>query len=259
MGIFKTSSPALSESAFRTAIRTAQSSANVAESAMTVRGTINKTLLLVLLAGLGAVYTWKIFTEAISVEVATGAVMPYMIGGLIGGLIFSLIAIFSPRRSTWAAPLYAVCEGLCLGALSAMFNAQTEGIVLQAVGLTFGVLLLMLLLYRTGTIKVTNKLRNGIIIATGAIALCYLATWIIGMFSPGTVSFMHDSSWLSIGISLFVVGIAAFNFLLDFDFIDKGAEMGAPKYMEWYGAFGLMLTLVWLYLEILRLLGKLRR
>ncbi|MDR3296646.1 MAG: Bax inhibitor-1/YccA family protein [Prevotellaceae bacterium] len=270
MGIFNSSSPALNDSAFRTATH----SAVVSESAMTVQGTIHKTLLLVLLAGLGAVYTWKIFAEAVAVfpsavsadaatiatnDIAMGAVMPYLIGGLVGGLIFSLIAIFSPRRSTWAAPLYAVCEGLCLGALSAMFNYQTEGIVLQAVGLTFAVLLVMLVLYRTGAIKVTNKLRSGIIIATGAIAVCYLATWIIGMFSASTVSFMHDASWLSIGISLFVVGVAAFNFLLDFDFINRGTQMGAPKYMEWYGAFGLMLTLVWLYIELLRLLSKVYR
>jgi uncharacterized YccA/Bax inhibitor family protein len=177
-----------------------------------------------------------------------------MVGGLIGGLIFSLIAIFSPRKSVWAAPLYAVCEGLCLGALSAMFNAQTNGIVLQAVGLTFGVLFLMLLLYRTGAIKVTNKLRSGVIIATGAIALFYIVTWIASIFTSQT--FLHDASPLSIGISVFIVIIAALNFLLDFDFIDRGAQMAAPKYMEWYGAFGLMLTLVWLYLEILRLLSK---
>jgi uncharacterized YccA/Bax inhibitor family protein len=180
-----------------------------------------------------------------------------MVGGLIGGFVFALIAIFSPRRSVWAAPLYAVSEGLCLGALSAMFNEQTNGIVLQAVGLTLGVLFLMLVLYRTGAIKVTNKLRSGIIIATGAIALFYIATWIIGMFTP--VTFMHDASLLSIGISVFVVIIAALNFLMDFDFIDRGAQMAAPKYMEWYGAFGLMLTLVWLYLEMLRLLSKLNR
>ncbi|MDR0710945.1 MAG: Bax inhibitor-1/YccA family protein [Prevotellaceae bacterium] len=246
MSIFNPSSPALTDKAFEAA----RSSSLTVDSVMTVRGTIHKTLLLLLLALLGASYTWQMFFNSVNPSAAT----PYMVGGLIGGLVFSLIAIFSPRRSVWAAPLYAVCEGLCLGALSAMFNVQTNGIVLQAVGLTFGVLFLMLLLYRTGAIKVTSKLRSGIIIATGAIALFYVVTWIMSIFT--TQTFMHSASPLSIGISVFIVIIAALNFLVDFDFIERGAQMAAPKYMEWYGAFGLMLTLVWLYLEILRLLGK---
>jgi uncharacterized YccA/Bax inhibitor family protein len=247
MSLFNTSSPALNDKAFEAAARNASLAT---DSVMTVRGTIHKTLLLLLLAVLSASYTWQVFATAAN----PAAVMPYMVGGLIGGLIFSLIAIFRPRSSTWAAPLYAVCEGLCLGALSAMFDAQTNGIVLQAVGLTVGVLLLMLVLYRTGAIKVTAKLRSGIIIATGAIALFYIVTWVVGMFT--SVTFMYDASPLSIGISVFVVIIAALNFLMNFDFIDRGAQMAAPKYMEWYGAFGLMLTLVWLYLEMLRLLSK---
>jgi uncharacterized YccA/Bax inhibitor family protein len=250
MSLFNTSSPALNDKAFE-----ASRSASLAtDSVMTVRGAIHKTLLLLLLAVLGASYTWQMFASAVD---PAGAVTPYMVGGLIGGLVFSLIAIFRPRSSAWAAPLYAVCEGLCLGALSAMFNEQTSGIVLQAVGLTLGVLFLMLVLYRTGAIKVTDKLRSGIIIATGAIALFYIVTWIVGMFT--SVTFMHDASPLSIGISVFVVIIAALNFLMDFDFIDRGAQMAAPKYMEWYAAFGLMLTLVWLYLEMLRLLSKLNK
>jgi uncharacterized YccA/Bax inhibitor family protein len=253
MALFQTSSPALNDRAFQNACNMSLAT----DSVMTVRGAIHKTLLLILLAVLGASYSWQVFEGAVSPEMGAAAAMPYMWGGLIGGLIFSLIAIFSPRRSRWAAPLYAVCEGLCLGAISAMYNFASQGIVVQAVGLTFAVLFLMLMLYRTGVIKVTNKLRSGIIIATGAIALFYIITLIVSMFTP--VSFLHDSSPLSIGISLFIVGIAALNFLLDFDFIERGAQMGAPKYMEWYGAFGLMLTLVWLYLEILRLLSKVNR
>ncbi|MDR2937930.1 MAG: Bax inhibitor-1/YccA family protein [Prevotellaceae bacterium] len=256
MALFKTSSPALNDRAFANAC----SASLATDSVMTVRGAIHKTFLLILLALLGASYAWQVFAGAPVSEdgaVAAAAVMPYMWGGLIGGLIFSLIAIFSPRRSRWAAPLYAICEGLCLGAISSLYNFSSQGIVIQAVGLTFAVLLLMLLLYRSGVIKVTQKLRSGIIIATGAIALFYLVTWIVSIFT--SVSFMHDATPLSIGISLLVVGVAAFNFLLDFDFIDRGAQMGAPKYMEWYGAFGLMLTLVWLYLEMLRLLSKLNR
>ncbi len=253
MSAFKTSSPALNDKAFENARNLSMAS----DSIMTVRGTIHKTLLLILLAFLGASYSWQIFAGAVSPELGAAAAMPYMWGGLAGGLVFSLIAIFSPRNSRWAAPLYAVCEGLCLGALSAMYNMATQGIVVQAVGLTFAVLFLMLILYRTGAIKVTDKLRSGIIIATGAIALFYIVTWIVGFFTP--VSILTDATPMSIGISLFIVGIAALNFLLDFDFIDRGAQMGAPKYMEWYGAFGLMLTLVWLYLEILRLLSKLNK
>ncbi|MDR2813971.1 MAG: Bax inhibitor-1/YccA family protein [Prevotellaceae bacterium] len=249
MSLFNSSSPALNDRVFEAARNASLSS----DSIMTVRGTVHKTLLLLLLAVLGASYTWQMFANAINPNV----VMPYMIGGLIGGLVFSLIAIFSPRRSVWAAPLYAVCEGLCLGALSAMFNAQTNGIVLQAVGLTFSVLFLMLALYRTGAIKVTDKLRSGIIVATGAIALFYVVTWIVSIFTP--LTFLHDASPLSIGISVFIVIIAALNFLVDFDFIDRGAQAAAPKYMEWYGAFALMLTVVWLYLEMLRLLSKLNR
>ncbi len=253
MSVFKTSSPALSDRAFESA----RNQSFTYDSVMTVRGTIHKTLLLILLAVLGASYSWQVFAGAAAPELGAQAAMPYMIGGLVGGLIFSLIAIFSPRRSPWAAPLYSVCEGLCLGAISAIYNFASQGIVVQAVGLTIAVLFLMLVLYRTNIIKVTQKLRSGIIIATGAIALFYLVTWIVSMFT--TVSFMFDASPLSIGISLLIVGVAAFNFLLDFDFIDRGAQMGAPKYMEWYGAFGLMLTLVWLYLEMLRLLSKLNK
>ncbi|MDR3329083.1 MAG: Bax inhibitor-1/YccA family protein [Prevotellaceae bacterium] len=249
MALLKTTSPAFGDRIFEKAC----SAAIATDSAMTVRGTIHKTLLLLLLAVLGASYTWQLYASAVN----PGVVAPYMVGGLVGGLIFSLIAIFSPRRSVWAAPLYAVCEGLCLGALSAIFDAQSQGIVMQAVGLTFAVLFLMLALYRTGTIRVTSKLRSGVVVATGAIALFYLVAWIASMFTP--VSLLRDASPLSIGISLVIVGVAAFNFLLDFDNIEKGAAVAAPKYMEWYSAFGLMLTLVWLYIEMLNLLSKLSR
>ncbi|MGL4364030.1 MAG: Bax inhibitor-1/YccA family protein [Bacteroidales bacterium] len=252
MALFRSSNPALSDKIFK------QVHGNMVQSssAMTIAGTIHKTLLLLLLAVLGASYTWLLFYNNAPSETATSLIVPYMWGGLIGGIIFSLIAIFNPRRSTWAAPLYAICEGLFLGAISAIFDFQTKGIAFQAVVLTLAVLFLMLSLYRMGVIKVTEKLRSGIIVATGGVAIFYLITWIIGMFT--NISFLHDSSPISIGISLLIVGIAAFNFLLDFDFIEKGAQNGAPKYMEWFGAFGLMLTLVWLYLEMLRLLSKLQ-
>ncbi|MGL4908761.1 MAG: Bax inhibitor-1/YccA family protein [Bacteroidales bacterium] len=248
----RSSNPALSDKIFEQARANAAHSTSV----MTVKGTIHKTLLLLLLAILGASYTWQLFYRNAPIENASSIITPYMWGGLLGGFAFSLIAIFSPRRSTWAAPLYAVCEGVFLGAISAIFDFQTQGIAFQAVGLTLAVLFLMLTLYRTGIIRVTDKLRSGIIVATGAIAIFYIATWIVGIFAD--VSFIHGTSFFSIGISFLIVGIAAFNFLLDFDFIEQGAQNGAPKYMEWFAAFGLMLTLVWLYLEMLRLLSKLQ-
>ncbi|GHT10580.1 membrane protein [Bacteroidia bacterium] len=247
------SSPAFSEKIFLAS----RTGVVADEGVMTVKGTINKTLILLLLAVLGASYTWRLAYNTMAAETGNiAALTPYMLGGVIGGLVFALIAIFSPRNSRWAAPLYAVAEGLALGAISAIYNLQTQGIVFNAVGLTFLVLLIMLVVYRSGWVKVNDKLRKGIVAATLAVALFYLLTWIISLFMPAIRDFMAGSSPLSIVISLVIVGIAAFNFLMDFDFIEKGAAMGSPKYMEWYAGFGLMLTLVWLYLEILRLLSK---
>jgi uncharacterized YccA/Bax inhibitor family protein len=176
--------------------------------------------------------------------------------GAIGGFITALITTFSPRRSAITAPIYAVLEGLFLGAISALFEARFPGLVMRAVLLTFGVFGVMLMLYRSGTIQVNNKFRTIIIAATGGIALVYLVSFVVSMFGVN-ISFLYDSSPLSIGISLFVVAIAALNLILDFDMIVQGSYAQAPKYMEWYGAFGLMVTLVWLYLELLRLLSKL--
>ncbi|MCY7312389.1 MAG: Bax inhibitor-1/YccA family protein, partial [Pseudoxanthomonas sp.] len=175
----------------------------------------------------------------------------------IGGMVLALVTIF---KQTWApvtAPMYALVEGFFLGAISAMYSHLYEGIVLQAVMLTIGTLFAMLFAYRTGLIKVTEKFKMGVVAATGGIFLVYLATIVLGLFGI-SVPFIHESGLVGIGFSLFVIVIAAMNLVLDFDFIEKGAEQGAPKYMEWYGAFSLMVTLVWLYLEFLRLLSKLQ-
>jgi uncharacterized YccA/Bax inhibitor family protein len=248
------SSPVFSQRIFSQA----QGGAVQAAGAMTIKGTIHKTLILLGLAALGATYTWRIAYDTMIAQTGDfSALTPYLVGGLIGGLALSLIVIFRPKTASWAAPLYAVAEGLALGAISAMYNMQTQGIVFNAVALTLLVLFAMLMLYRSGTIKVSSRLRKGIMAATLAVALFYLITWIVGFFSPAMKGFMAGSSTLSIGVSLLIVGVAAFNFLLDFDFIEKSAENGAPRYMEWFAAFGLMLTLVWLYLEMLRLLSKL--
>lgn len=221
---------------------------------MTVKGTMGKSLLMLALVILSASYTWKMFYGLETPNAAMG----WMIGGAIGGLITGLIISFVPRTAGFLSPIYSVLQGLFLGAISAFFEQRFPGIVMNAVGLTLATAFLLFFIYRTGIIKVTNKLRVGIIAATGAIALFYLATWIIGMFG-GNVSFMANSSTLSIGISVVVVIVAALNLLLDFDFIEQGEKAGAPKYMEWYGAFGLMVTLIWLYLEMLKLLAKLSR
>jgi uncharacterized YccA/Bax inhibitor family protein len=206
-----------------------------------------------------AAFTWRKFMGGI--DPANPGVMPsgimiWTMVGAIGGLITALITTFSPRRAAMTAPIYAVFEGLFLGAVSAMFEAKFPGLVMRAVSLTFGVFFIMLLLYRSGTVRVTDKFRTIIMAATGGIALVYLISFVVGMFGVN-VSFLHDSSPLSIGISLFVVAIAALNLILDFDMITQGANARAPKYMEWFGAFGLMVTLIWLYLEMLRLLSKL--
>lgn len=247
--MFNSSNPVFGRNIFENTARDFTSS-----NTMTVKGTMGKALLMLALVVLGASYTWKMF---FGLE-TTNAAMGWMIGGAIGGLITGLIISFVPKTASWLSPIYSILQGLFLGAISAVFEAQFHGILINAVGLTLAVAFLLFFIYRTGIIKVTDKLRVGIIAATGAIALFYLVTWIVSLFG-GNTSFMMDSSALSIGISVVIVIVAALNLLLDFDFIQKGEQAGAPKYMEWYGAFGLMVTLIWLYLEILKLLAKLSR
>ncbi len=227
--------------------------------AMTLNGTANKTGILLLLSVLTAAYAWNasVVTGAsgLAEAVAPGAV-GYMLGGAIGGFILAMITIF---KKTWApvtAPLYALVEGLFLGSISAMYELRFDGIVFQAVLLTFGTLFAMLMAYRSGLIKVTENFKLGVVAATGGIALVYLATIVLGFFGIN-IPMIHESGIVGIGFSVFVIVIAALNLVLDFDFIENGVEQGAPKYMEWYGAFGLMVTLVWLYIEFLRLLSKL--
>ena len=220
---------------------------------MTLNGTVNKTALMLVLLLAGAAFSWSKFSGPESAP----AVLPWMMTGMIGGLIVALITIFKKAWSPVTAPAYAVLEGLFLGGISAVMELRFPGIVMNAVALTFGTLFALLAAYRSGLIKATENFKLGVVAATGAIALVYLASFIAGFFGK-SFGFLHDSSWLSIGISAFVVVIAALNLVLDFDFIENGAEQGAPKYMEWYAAFGLLVTLVWLYLEILRLLSKLQ-
>ena len=183
--------------------------------------------------------------------------VPWMIGSAIGGFVLALITVFKKTAAPITAPLYALVEGVFLGVLSAMFEILYPGIVFQAVTLTFGTLLALLLAYKTGFIKATENFKLGVIAATGGIAIIYLATFVLGFFGIN-IPFIHGSGTFGIAFSVFVVIIAALNLVLDFDFIESGAERGAPSYMEWYAAFGLLVTLIWLYIEILRLLSKLR-
>lgn len=223
--------------------------------AMTLNGTVNKTGILLLLTVITATFAWS-QTMTPSGEIAAGAGV-YLWGGAIGGLVLALITVFKKAWSPVTAPLYAVVEGFFLGAISAIYNAQFQGIVMQAVMLTFGIMFALLFAYRSGLIKATENFKLGVVAATGGVALIYLATMVLGLFGI-KIPFIHESGLIGIGFSLVVVVIAALNLVLDFDFIEKGVEAGAPKYMEWYGAFGLMVTLVWLYLELLRLLSKLQ-
>ncbi len=237
----RSSNPALSNKAFRVV--------NTGEETMSVEGTVNKTGILLALVIISAGLTWN--------TTASGGLSPLVILGGIGGFIVALITIFKQTAAPITAPIYAICEGLLLGGLSALFERQYPGIVTQAVGLTFGVTLCLLGAYKSGMIKVTENFRLGATAATGGLFLFYMITWILGMFGMQFNS-IFGSSPLGIVFSLFVVGLAALNLVMDFDFIENAAQQGAPKYMEWYGAFGLMVTLIWLYMEILRLLAKLR-
>lgn len=218
---------------------------------MTIGGTVNKTFILILLVLATFVYSWNQFVEE------PGSVLPLILTGAIGGLIVALITIFVPKISPFTAPLYALLEGLFLGAISAQYEAQYGGIVFQAVVLTIAVLFSLLLVYKSGLIKVTQNFRMGVIAATGAIFLVYIVSFIGGFFGFN-IPYLHDSSPIGIAISVVIVIIAALNLVLDFDYIENAAGSRVPKYFEWYGAFGLLITLVWLYLEILRLLSKIR-
>ncbi len=248
--LFRTSNPALSGDTFRTG------EAALGES-MTVSGTVNKAGLLLICCVATAAWTWNRFYSAPSPDVGMQAVAPWLIAGGIGGFILAMVTIFKKEWSPITAPLYALLEGLVLGGISAMVDMRYHGIAIQAVGLTFGTLVVMLLAYRSGLIRMSDKLRLGIVAATGGIAVFYLLQFVLGFFG---VQFhaINGSGPIGIGFSIVVVIVAALNLVLDFDLIENGARYGAPKYMEWYGAFALMITLIWLYFEILRLLTKMR-
>ena len=218
---------------------------------MTVQGTVNKTALLLVLALATASASWVLGTSG------GPGVAGWALGASLLGLVVAIATIFRPRWSPVTAPIYALVQGVVLGVVSMLFEARYQGIATQAVALTFGVLGAMLVLYKTGVIKVTQRFRAGVLAATLAIFVVYAVALVLGLFGV-QVPLLNDASPLGILISLAIVVVAALNLVLDFDLIDRGARAGAPAFMEWYAAFGLLVTLVWLYLELLRLLAKLR-
>jgi uncharacterized YccA/Bax inhibitor family protein len=242
----RTSNPALNERVF-------QGERAVLGDTMTLQGTVNKTGVLLICVIATAAWTWNLFLHSHSPQ----TVMPLALLGGIGGLIVAMVTIFKKQWAGITAPIYALLEGLVLGSISAILEVRFPGIAIQAVSLTFGTLVILLLAYRSGLIAVTEKFRLGIIAATGGIALFYIVEIVLGFFGIHFTA-INGSGVIGIGFSVFVVIIAALNLVLDFDFIETGVRVGAPKYMEWYGAFGLMVTLIWLYFEILRLLSKIR-
>ena len=254
MALMKTSNPALSENTFRNLAGAGYGGANDESTRMTLNGTVHRTGVLFACALATAAWTWHLYIAAHSMV----AVAPLMLLGFLGGLILAFVTIFQKEWSPVTAPIYALLEGLFLGGISAQFNTAYPGIAIRAVGLSFGTLFVLLAAYSTGMIKVTSKFRIGVIAATGGIMIFYFAEMILGFFGVHFAS-INGSGFIGIGFSLFVCAIAALNLVLDFDFIEQGVKYGAPKYMEWYGAFGIMVTMVWLYLEILRLLAKINQ
>lgn len=244
----RTSNPALNQSTFENF----GDYAVERSTTMTMEGTATKTAMLVVLLSASAGFVWN------SLRVAGGpaVVMPYVFGGLIVALIAGLAMSFRPQWSAMLAPIYAVSEGAVMGAISAAYEAQFHGIVFQAICLTLGTLFSLLTAYRTGIIKATQNFKLGVFAATGSIAILYLVSMLMNMFGY-RMPFLHSNGLVGIGINAVIVVVAALNLVLDFDFIEEGAKRGAPKYMEWYAGYGLLVTLVWLYVEFLRLLSKL--
>ncbi len=244
---YKTSNPILKEDVFE--------GFGFQDNAMTISGTVNKIYFLFAIVVVTFFMSWRYFSSSINY----GNMYPVLIGGSIIGLVFAIVTTFNKKRANIFAPLYCVAEGIVLGAISLLFEKSYPGIVIQAIVLTFGILFVLLFIYKARIIKVTKNFKMAVFSATGAIGLVYLINMGARMFGRNIMPFIHEGGFAGIGFSLFVVVIASLNLVMDFDFIEKGEQNGAPKYMEWYAAFGLMVTLIWLYMEILRLLAKSRK
>jgi uncharacterized YccA/Bax inhibitor family protein len=248
MALYKSGNPALSQSTFARLAPVADS-----ENAMTLQGTVNRIAFLLLIVFAGAIFTWWRFN--VTQDFASVAV--YFWVGLIGALAIAITLAFKKPWAPYLAPAYAALEGLSLGGLSALLDVSYPGIAFEALLLTFGILAVLLVVYTTRLIKVTENFKLIIVAATGGIALFYVISLVLSLFGI-RAPLIQDNSLLGIGFTLAVVVIASLNLVVDFDFIEQGVARGAPKYMEWYGAFGIIVTLVWLYIELLRLLSKLR-
>jgi uncharacterized YccA/Bax inhibitor family protein len=246
----RTANPALSAEAF--------AHGPASDGRMSIQGTVNKSLFLILLVIAAACFSWRSAYPLGWTEGAVPAIPGWYLPVVLAGLVLALIIIFQQETAPVLTPIYAVLEGGALGALSAVFDHRFPGIVLQAVLCTFGVFFALLMAYKSRLIEPTENFKLGVFSATFGIAIVYSIDLILAWFGM-RVPFIHDTGPLGIAVSIAVTGVAALNLVVDFDFVEKGAEQGAPKYMEWYGAFGLLVTLVWLYLEILRLLAKIRR
>jgi len=244
--MMRSGNPTLGDSTF-----SSPSFAHTGNETMTIQGTVNKSFIMLMLLLVTAYWSWY------NPQFATISIM----GGFIGGFVIALVIIFKKTTAPYLAPVYALLEGLALGGLSMTFEARYPGVVLQAVGLTFAVFAALLFAYKSKLIHASENFKLGVAAATGGIMLFYVVGFVLSLFGVHAVSSLHsvqNTSMMSIGISLVVVVVAALNLVMDFDFIEKGEEQRAPKYMEWYGAFGLTVTLIWLYLEMLRLLAKLQ-
>ena len=247
MALFKSGNPALTNNTFTNI-------GGISDRAMTLQGTVNKTLILLLIVILSASYTWNLFLSTYNADV----ISPYLLIGSLGGLITAIIIIINKKLAPYLTPIYSILEGLALGGLSAIMEHRFPGIVLQSILLTFGILFVLLIIYKLRIIKATENFKLIVSSATFGVMLYYLFSLTLSFWDI-KLPLIHESSTGGIIFSLFVVILASANLVVDFDFIEQGVDNGAPKYMEWYGAFGLMVTIIWLYLEILRLLGKSRR
>lgn len=247
MAFFKSSNPTLQEKTYK---GTVLEGIETGEE-MTLKGTMNKFGVMIMLMLASTLFAWSQFSKGSDPK-------PLMYIGVFGGLVLAIIMAFKMKWASFLAPAYAILEGLFVGSVSAIYDYVYPGLPMQAVALTLLVTLGMFLVYRFRIIKVTNKLRTVVIVATSAVALFYLIQWLTYSFSGSAIGSQLTSSNtpISIGFSILMVALASFNLLLNFDTVEKGVELKAPKYMEWYSAFGLMVTIVWLYLEILRLLSK---
>ena len=250
--MMKSSNPALSDKTFQ---NPGTIGAQLVADRMTIQGTVNKTFLLIAIVFASAYFAWaSAYPEGWSPE-AVPQMPIWFLPAIIGAFVVSLVIIFKKTTAPYLSPVYAVLEGGALGLISAMMEMRYPGIVLQAVFCTFGTLFSLLFAYKSGLIKATENFKLGVVAATGGIMVVYLIDFVLRFFGKN-VPYIHENGPIGIGISVVITCVAALNLILDFDFIEKGSEQGAPKFMEWYGAFGLLITLVWLYLEFLRLLGK---